>query len=111
MRKGFACLFSGTPGTGKTETAYQIARETGRNKWFNAVIKVAVAIGDDANKDQCIHLANFYMSVYRNFLDEGLEKGELQLREILPKITLKGSGDDVSVAGIIRKISCFRICA
>jgi SpoVK/Ycf46/Vps4 family AAA+-type ATPase len=31
MRKGFACLFSGAPGTGKTETAYQIARETGRN--------------------------------------------------------------------------------
>jgi SpoVK/Ycf46/Vps4 family AAA+-type ATPase len=31
MRKGFACLFSGAPGTGKTETAYQIARETKRN--------------------------------------------------------------------------------
>jgi len=31
MRKGFACLFSGRPGTGKTETAYQIARETKRN--------------------------------------------------------------------------------
>ena len=31
MRKGFACLFSGSPGTGKTETAYQIARETKRN--------------------------------------------------------------------------------
>ena len=31
MRKGFACLFSGGPGTGKTETAYQIARETGRD--------------------------------------------------------------------------------
>ncbi|MDR0550457.1 MAG: ATP-binding protein [Spirochaetaceae bacterium] len=31
MRAGFACLFSGGPGTGKTETAYQIARETGRN--------------------------------------------------------------------------------
>jgi len=30
MRTGFACLFSGSPGTGKTETAYQIARETGR---------------------------------------------------------------------------------
>jgi hypothetical protein len=30
MRKGFACLFSGGPGTGKTETAYQIARETRR---------------------------------------------------------------------------------
>ena len=31
MRKGFACLFSGAPGTGKTETAYQIARETKRH--------------------------------------------------------------------------------
>jgi SpoVK/Ycf46/Vps4 family AAA+-type ATPase len=31
MRKGFACLFHGAPGTGKTETAYQIARRTGRD--------------------------------------------------------------------------------
>jgi hypothetical protein len=31
MQTGFACLFSGLPGTGKTETAYQIARETGRD--------------------------------------------------------------------------------
>jgi len=31
MRKGFACLFTGGPGTGKTETAWQIARETKRN--------------------------------------------------------------------------------
>jgi hypothetical protein len=30
MRTGFACLFSGSPGTGKTETAYQLARLTGR---------------------------------------------------------------------------------
>jgi len=45
MRKGFACLFYGAPGTGKTETVYQIARATGRDimqvdiaetksKWF-----------------------------------------------------------------------------
>ena len=26
MRTGFACIFSGSPGTGKTETVYQIAR-------------------------------------------------------------------------------------
>jgi AAA+ superfamily predicted ATPase len=31
MRKGFACLFYGAPGTGKTETVYQIARSTGRD--------------------------------------------------------------------------------
>jgi hypothetical protein len=31
MRTGFACLFHGSPGTGKTETVYQIARQTGRD--------------------------------------------------------------------------------
>ena len=31
FRKGFACLFHGAPGTGKTETALQLARMTGRN--------------------------------------------------------------------------------
>lgn len=31
MRKGFCCLFYGAPGTGKTETVYQIARATGRD--------------------------------------------------------------------------------
>jgi hypothetical protein len=34
MKTGFACLFSGPPGTGKTETAYQIARATGRDIFF-----------------------------------------------------------------------------
>ncbi len=31
LRRGFACLFYGAPGTGKTETAMQIARKTGRD--------------------------------------------------------------------------------
>lgn len=31
MRRGFACIFYGTPGTGKTETTLQLARETGRD--------------------------------------------------------------------------------
>jgi len=31
MRTGFSCLFFGNPGTGKTETAYQIARMSGRD--------------------------------------------------------------------------------
>ena len=31
FRTGFACLFYGGPGTGKTETVYQLARQTGRD--------------------------------------------------------------------------------
>ena len=31
FRCGFACLFYGAPGTGKTETALQLARQTGRD--------------------------------------------------------------------------------
>lgn len=31
FRQGFACLFYGGPGTGKTETVYQMARQTGRD--------------------------------------------------------------------------------
>lgn len=38
MRKGFACLFYGAPGTGKTETVLQLARKTGRN-----ILQVSVA--------------------------------------------------------------------
>lgn len=30
MRHGFCCIFYGAPGTGKTETVYQLARKTGR---------------------------------------------------------------------------------
>lgn len=31
LRSGFTCLFYGAPGTGKTETVYQLARKTGRD--------------------------------------------------------------------------------
>ena len=31
MRTGFACLFYGAPGTGKTETVLQLAKQTGRD--------------------------------------------------------------------------------
>lgn len=31
FRNGFACLFYGGPGTGKTETVYQLAKRSGRN--------------------------------------------------------------------------------
>ena len=31
MRTGFCCIFYGAPGTGKTETVFQLARQTGRD--------------------------------------------------------------------------------
>jgi hypothetical protein len=57
MRTGFACLFSGSPGTGKTETAYQLARDTGRDimpveisktksMWFGQSEKIIKSIFD-----------------------------------------------------------------
>ena len=39
-RTGFTCLFYGGPGTGKTETAYQIARESGRDLFIVDVSQI-----------------------------------------------------------------------
>ncbi len=40
MRKGFACLFYGSPGTGKTETVNQLARITGRDVMLVDVTRI-----------------------------------------------------------------------
>jgi hypothetical protein len=55
LRKGFNCLFYGAPGTGKTETALQLARMTGRDimqvdissirdKWYGETEKIVKSI-------------------------------------------------------------------
>jgi SpoVK/Ycf46/Vps4 family AAA+-type ATPase len=60
MRKGFACIFYGAPGTGKTETVYQIARQTRRDifsvnisetksMWFGESEKLIKSIFDKYN--------------------------------------------------------------
>ena len=57
MRKGFACLFYGAPGTGKTETVLQLARQTERDimqvniaeinsKWVGEGVKNIKALFD-----------------------------------------------------------------
>jgi SpoVK/Ycf46/Vps4 family AAA+-type ATPase len=40
MRTGFTCLFYGAPGTGKTETVYQIARQCGRDLFIVDVSQI-----------------------------------------------------------------------
>jgi len=78
--------------------------------FYSETLPLAVFLGSDGIddsfpvKDNEEHLARFYLEVYKNFVKEGLEKGSSQLREMLPLLTQKGSGDDVSIAGIIRNI-------
>lgn len=40
LRTGFTCLFYGSPGTGKTETAYQLARKSGRDVFIVDVSQI-----------------------------------------------------------------------
>jgi len=40
LRTGFTCLFYGAPGTGKTETVYQLARDSGRDLFIIDVAQV-----------------------------------------------------------------------
>lgn len=47
------------------------------------------------------HLEKLYRTIMQNFAQEGFEVGAKELSEFLPLLTQKGSGDDVSIAGII----------
>jgi len=61
MKTGFAILFEGPPGTGKTESVYQLARQSGRNifqvtisslksKWFGDSEKLIKSLFDRYRK-------------------------------------------------------------
>ena len=76
--------------------------------YYSETLPDAIFLGSDGiddsfpiNKNE-EHLERFYKSVYNNFKSEGRQNGEIQLRDMLPLLTKKGSGDDVSIAGIIR---------
>jgi len=51
FRNGFACLFYGGPGTGKTETVYQLARRTGRDIMVVDVPKIKSKWVGDSEKN------------------------------------------------------------
>jgi DNA replication protein DnaC len=62
MRKGFACLFYGAPGTGKTETVYQIARRTGRDILYVNVSEIkSMWVGESEKNIKSL------FDKYRNF--------------------------------------------
>jgi hypothetical protein len=49
------------------------------------------------------YLTGFYQKLLDNFVIEGYNNGTKQLCEMLPLFSARGSGDDVSIAGIIRE--------
>ena len=51
FRQGFACLFYGSPGTGKTETVNQICRKTGRDVMVIDVSKIKSAWVGESEKN------------------------------------------------------------
>lgn len=51
FRQGFACLFYGSPGTGKTETVNQICRKTGRDVMIIDVSKIKSAWVGESEKN------------------------------------------------------------
>lgn len=72
MRTGFCCLFYGAPGTGKTETVYQIARETGRDIMRVDVDKVKSCWVGESEKN----VKNLF-DRYRNICKDKVKSGEL----------------------------------
>ena len=78
--------------------------------FYSETLPEAIFLGSDGIDDSFPmnrneeHLARFYESIYVNFISEGLQNGKVQLREMLPALTQKGSGDDVSITGILRNI-------
>ncbi len=65
MRSGFTCLFYGAPGTGKTETVYQLARNSGRDIIMADVSKLKSMWVGESEKN----LKNLF-SMYRKAVKE-----------------------------------------
>lgn len=51
LRTGFTCLFYGLPGTGKTETVYQLARESGRDLFLIDISQIKSKWVGDSEKN------------------------------------------------------------
>lgn len=72
MRTGFACLLYGGPGTGKTETVYQLARRTGR-----AIMPVNISEIRDKFVGETEKRIKQIFDKYRAFVRESREKDSL----------------------------------
>ena len=62
----------------------------------------AIFIGIDDSYSSEMELHELYRNIFIVFAEHSTEVGNNEVRDYLPKITRRGSGDDVSIAGIIR---------
>ena len=103
FRTGFACIFFGAPGTGKTETVYQLARTTGRSimivdvpqiksKWVGDSEKNIKAVFDRYRKlvKQCeqapillFNEADAIFGVRKNGAENAVDKMENTIQNII----------------------------
>lgn len=73
--------------------------------YYSEVVPAAVFVGSDG-VDDCFNtdeqLYSFYKAVSYSFAHEGTENmAQQELEEFLPRLSQKGSGDDISVAGVL----------
>ncbi len=72
---------------------------------FGETLPAAVFVGSDG-VDDCFkddeQLYSFYKAISYSFANEGTEKkAQQELEEFLPRLSQKGSGDDISVAAVL----------
>lgn len=66
LRTGFTCLFYGDPGTGKTETVYQLARRTGRQILEADVAKIRNCYVGETEKNMRALFADYRTACKEN---------------------------------------------
>lgn len=66
LRSGFTCLFYGSPGTGKTETVYQLAKQTGRDIITADVAKLKSMWVGESEKNLKSLFANYKKLVHNS---------------------------------------------
>ncbi len=98
FRTGFACLFYGGPGTGKTETAYQMARATGRDIMIVDVPQIKSKWVGDSEKN-IKALFDRYRELVRKTNENGKEQTGTEKR--LTPILLFNEAD--AIIGIRRQ--------
>jgi hypothetical protein len=75
--------------------------------FFSQELPVGIFIGTDGVDDSYpvaeneSHLYNLYEKIAANFMYTGFDQGFTELRAFLPRLSEKGSGDDVSIAGFL----------